>query len=89
MPFTATRIHHIRFWTEHHGSTDLDNLLPVCERHHHDIHDNGWTLTMTPDRVATWTRPDGSVHAVVSTIDRNSAAQAERGNEPVGCGGVQ
>ena len=68
--FEATRIHHVRFWTEHRGPTDLDNLLPVCERHHHDIHDGGWTLEMTPDRVATWTRPDGSVHHVGSTIDR-------------------
>jgi len=57
--FDACRIHHVRFWTEHHGPSDLDNLIPLCERHHHAVHDGGWGLTMTPDRVATWTRPDG------------------------------
>lgn len=25
---------------------------------------------MTPDRVATWARPDGSIHHIGSTIDR-------------------
>jgi hypothetical protein len=48
----------------------LVNLLPLCEQHHHLVHEGGWTLTMTPDRVATWTRSDGSVHWVGSTIDR-------------------
>ena len=68
--FDACRIHHIRWWWEHNGPTDIDNLLPLCERHHHQVHEGGWTLTMTPDRVATWTRPDGTVHFVGSTIDR-------------------
>jgi hypothetical protein len=68
--FNDCRIHHVRFWTEHGGSTDIDNLLPVCERHHHLIHEGGWTLTMTPDRTATWTRPDGSIHWTDTTINR-------------------
>jgi len=77
--FDACRIHHIRFWTEHHGPTDIDNLLPVCERHHHLIHDGNWTLTMDPDRTATWTRPDGSIHHIGTTIDRTSPeVSAER-----------
>ncbi len=70
--FDACRIHHIRWWWEHFGLTDLVNLLPLCERHHHLVHEGGWTLTMTPDRVATWVRPDGVVHHVGSTIDRTS-----------------
>ncbi len=68
--FDACRIHHVRFWTEHHGPSDLDNLIPLCERHHHAVHDGGWGLTMTPDRVATWTRPDGEKHHSGTTIDR-------------------
>jgi hypothetical protein len=72
--FDACRIHHVRFWIEHGGPTDLDNLLPLCERHHHLVHEGGWTLTMCRDRVATWTRPDGSVHSVSSTIDRTQPA---------------
>lgn len=68
--FDACRVHHVRFWTAHRGPTDIDNLLPVCERHHHLVHEGGWRLSMTPDRVATWVRPDGSVHWMGSTLDR-------------------
>jgi hypothetical protein len=70
--FDACRMHHVRFWTEHGGPSDLDNLVPLCERHHHAVHDGGWKLAMTPDRVATWTRPDGGVHHIGTTIDRTT-----------------
>ncbi len=72
--FDNTRIHHIAHWTQHHGPTNLDNLLPLCERHHHDVHEGGWTLTMTPDRDATWTRPDHTTHHTGTTIDRTTRA---------------
>jgi hypothetical protein len=66
--FDACRIHHVRWWWNDRGRTD--NLLPLCERHHHLVHKGGWTLTMTPDRVATWRRPDGTLFHRGSTIDR-------------------
>jgi hypothetical protein len=69
--FSACDIHHIAWWGRDDGPTDIDNLLPICEKHHHLIHEGGWTLTMTPDRVATWTRPDGTAHSTGSTIDRH------------------
>ena len=68
--FDACRMHHIRFWWRDTGPTDIDNLLPLCERHHHLVHEGRWTLTMTPDRVATWTRPDGTIYHRGPTIDR-------------------
>ncbi len=68
--FDACRIHHVRWWWRDTGPTDIGNLLPVCEHHHHLVHEGGWTLDLAPDRVATWTRPDGHVHHVGSTIDR-------------------
>ena len=68
--FDSCRIHHIRWWTRDLGPTDIDNLLPLCETHHHLVHEGGWTLTMTPDRVATWTRPDGTIWITTSTVDR-------------------
>ena len=70
--FSACRIHHVKWWWEHNGPTDIDNLLPLCERHHHLVHEGGWTLTMTPDRVVTWIRPDGVVYWTGSSIDRTS-----------------
>ncbi|MEM9514089.1 MAG: HNH endonuclease [Actinomycetota bacterium] len=74
MPFNACRIHHLNWWTRDLGPTDLDNLIPVCEHHHHQVHEGGWQLTMTPDRVATWTRPDGAVFWSGSAIDRHEPA---------------
>lgn len=72
VPVTACRFHHIRWWWRDLGPTDISNLLPLCERHHHQVHEGGWSLTMTPDRVATWARPDGSVFWTGSTIDRTA-----------------
>ena len=71
VPFDQCRIHHLVPW-EQGGGTDLANLAPLCEsgKHHHLVHKGGWSLTMTPDRVATWTRPDGTVYWTGSTIDR-------------------
>jgi len=70
VPFESCRIHHVRWWTRDLGPSDLDNLLPLCEAHHHLVHEGGWNLTMTPDRVATWTRPDGTHWKTVNTADR-------------------
>ena len=68
--FSACRIHHVKWWWRDLGPTNLANLVPLCERHHHLVHEGEWILTMTPDRVATWIRPDGSIHHVGRTIDR-------------------
>jgi hypothetical protein len=68
--FSACRIHHVKWWWRDLGPTDIDNMVPLCERCHHLVHEGGWTLTMTADRVATWVRPDGSIHHIGSTIDR-------------------
>ncbi len=81
VPFAHCRIHHIRWWWNHLGPTNLDNLIPLCERHHHLVHEGGWTLTMTPDRVATWTRPDGTIARHGTTINR-----APNGIGPTGTG---
>ena len=60
--FDRCEIHHID-WYEHGGATDLANLLPLCGRHHHLVHEGGWTLHLAPDRTLTITRPDHTVHA--------------------------
>jgi hypothetical protein len=58
--FELCKIHHVIWW-EHDGLTDLDNLLPVCVKHHHAIHDGGWELKLTADRELRITYPDGQV----------------------------
>jgi hypothetical protein len=57
--FELCKVHHVVWW-EHGGATDLDNLLPLCSRHHHDVHDGGWQLKLAPDRQLTVTYPNGT-----------------------------
>ena len=55
--------HHITEW-EHGGKTDLKNLLPLCSRHHHNVHEGNWKLVLDQTRHLTVTLPDGSeLHA--------------------------
>ena len=39
--------HHILEW-EHGGATNLDNLTLLCAKHHHAVHEGGWTITPVP-----------------------------------------
>jgi hypothetical protein len=57
--YDRCKLHHVIWW-RHGGCTDLDNLLPVCVRHHHKIHDAGWQVTLGPNRQLTIRYPDGT-----------------------------
>lgn len=37
--------HHVHEW-EHRGATDLCNLVPLCNQHHHSVHEGGWTVKL-------------------------------------------
>ncbi|MEY2581357.1 MAG: hypothetical protein QOE09_1206, partial [Ilumatobacteraceae bacterium] len=58
--YSRTKLHHVIWW-RHNGPTDLCNLLPLCEHHHHNVHDSSWQLTLTPDRRLTIQLPDGQI----------------------------
>jgi hypothetical protein len=60
VPFTQCKIHHV-VWFTRRGPTLIANLVPLCERHHHEVHEGGWSLSIDADRHLTWTRPDGTV----------------------------
>ena len=62
-------IHHVLEWTTHLGPTALDNLLPLCSRHHHLVHEGGWRLALRPDRTVVLRRPDDSVVFEGTTVD--------------------
>jgi hypothetical protein len=59
--YDRCKLHHIIWW-RNGGRTDLDNLLPVCARHHTNIHNNSWNLTLGPSRQLTIHYPDGTIH---------------------------
>ena len=57
VPFHRCQIHHIDYW-ENGGRTDLDNQVPLCNRHHHAVHEGGWTVSLDPDtRALTFQAP--------------------------------
>ena len=58
--FDKCQIHHVH-WFRNLGLTNIDNLLPVCNRHHHLVHEGGWQLALDPRRNLTVTFPDGAV----------------------------
>ena len=45
--FDHCNVHHIDYW-ENGGSTDLNNMIPLCSRHHHAAHEGGWKLKLNP-----------------------------------------
>ena len=46
--FDHCNVHHIDYW-ENGGSTDLNNMIPLCSRHHHAAHEGGWKLKLDPE----------------------------------------
>lgn len=58
--FNLCAIHHVTWW-ERGGLTDLVNLLPMCSKHHHNVHDKGWELALAVDRTLTVRLPDGDI----------------------------
>jgi len=58
-PWPHTKIHHIVHWA-HGGTTDIDNLLPVCHATHEAIHHGRLTVHVTPGGAVQLRRPDGT-----------------------------
>jgi hypothetical protein len=52
-----TQAHHIRPWLDG-GLTDLDNLVLLCHKHHHLVHEGGWKVRLVDNRPRFY-RPDG------------------------------
>lgn len=70
--FWRCEIHHADFW-ELGGTTNLDNLVPVCARLHHLLHDQHWRLELDPDRTIRLYRPDGTHHRTIPPPHANAA----------------
>jgi hypothetical protein len=49
--------HHIRWW-ERGGRSDLNNGVMLCTRCHHDVHRQGWGITVHGGRVSFIPPPD-------------------------------
>jgi hypothetical protein len=62
-PAKWSDVHHIVWW-ETGGRTDYDNLLLLCGRHHHLVHEGGWRLAGSAMDFSIY-RPDGELWAHV------------------------
>ncbi|MEM8924100.1 MAG: HNH endonuclease [Actinomycetota bacterium] len=69
------QLHHIVPWS-HGGRTDLDNLVPLCSRHHHRVHEGGWSIRLLDDRSLRIIRPDGVHHTTTDPPRRSPPAAA-------------
>ncbi len=70
--YDRCKLHHVVWW-RHGGTTDLDNLLPVCNVHHAKIHHDDWVVELGPNRELTLRLPDGRVHATGPPSRRTAA----------------
>jgi len=60
--YDRCELHHIIWW-RNGGRTDLENLVPVCSKHHAKIHHDGWVIELGPNRELTLRTPDGTIHS--------------------------
>jgi hypothetical protein len=60
--YNRCELHHIIWW-RHGGRTDLDNLVPICTRHHGRIHHDNWVIELGPNRELTLRLPDGTTQS--------------------------
>ena len=56
------------------GDTTPPNLITLCRRHHRLKHHGGWSLTMTPTGLATWTNGIGQRYLTHPLDHRHLAA---------------
>ena len=58
IPFDDCEVHHLARFNGR--NTRIANLAPLCSKHHHDVHDRGWQITLDADRQVTIRFPDGT-----------------------------
>jgi hypothetical protein len=63
VPIGWAKAHHLAPWSRA-GTTDHELLVPLCERHHHLVHEGGWRLTRR-DVGLDVHKPDGTFFAHV------------------------
>jgi hypothetical protein len=61
-PSTWCEGHHV-VWVTDHGPTALSNLVLLCARHHHRLHQPGWQAKLLPDATFEVTDPHGRVRS--------------------------
>ncbi|TMC99307.1 MAG: DUF222 domain-containing protein [Chloroflexi bacterium] len=71
-PASWTAAHHVVHWV-HGGTTDLDNLILLCHRHHWMVHEGKWQLVRSDD---------GRMLAIPPTVRFGMAAASRPDPQP-------
>ncbi|MFD7154763.1 DUF222 domain-containing protein [Kribbella sp. NPDC059898] len=70
--------HHLTHWVDG-GATAVDNMALLCRRHHVDLHNDRWTITITNGKVhvarPAWADPISAQPGTPSTCDATGATQ--------------
>jgi Domain of unknown function (DUF222)/HNH endonuclease len=64
LSYRFTEIHHYVHWVKG-GETNVSNLFLLCWRHHRMVHARGldaWTVVGDPNRILTFTSPNGDTY---------------------------
>ena len=75
--YDRCKLHHVVWW-RHGGRTDLDNLLPLCARHHANVHHDDWVIELGNRRELTVRFPDGTVRSTGPPRPRRRLSAARR-----------
>ncbi len=82
-PASRCDLDHLMSWADD-GSTNADNLYPVCRRHHMMKHRTDWTPTPDPDGGLAWLSPGGRIYSTPPEpppVDSRSSATARIMND--------
>ena len=58
--FDNCEVHHVT-WFRNGGNSNIDNFAPLCNKHHHLVHEGGWELALDGRRNLTVTFSDGAI----------------------------
>jgi hypothetical protein len=75
--FEWCHMHHIDHW-ESGGATALTNLIPVCTRHHGQIHDGRLTIERDQSGADQWIRPTPAESPLSERAPRRRSCAAAR-----------
>ncbi len=75
MPLAYCELHHIAWWYQHEGLTNLANCAAYCSYHHHEIHRLGILITRQADGSLRHHHPDGRTYG--GTPPGDNAAPTE------------
>jgi hypothetical protein len=56
---TFSDVHHLVPWVSGRGRTDLENLVLLCEHHHHQVHSRRWAVSGDANVELTFVGPTG------------------------------